>query len=157
MYHLTLKRYIDIQPIRLIRIWRQPTILLKQARNIKKLKVIKRNRNVIFTLWEVEIDNVLLRWRQCDELDFKNGIINFKMYGGDFKQYEGKWYVLPTNNRKTLLYVDVTIDWGIPVLLRYISQRSGSCHDGTGTGAWPRRTWHRYNIEYYNAGVRFLY
>ncbi|MCM8774663.1 MAG: hypothetical protein NC820_08070 [Candidatus Omnitrophica bacterium] len=122
MYEITLREYIDIEPKQLLRIWFKPECLLREAKKIKRLKIIKRDKNIIFSFWEVEVDNVCFNWRQIDELDIQRGIVNFKMYGGEFKDYKGIWYILPTNNNKTLLYLTVTIDWGIPVLEPYVKK-----------------------------------
>jgi len=120
MYSISQKSYINICPIHLIKIWRHPEILLKEATNIKNLKVTKREKDKIYTSWEVEVDKVRLRWRQYDYLDFKKGVINFRMRDGEFKKYQGFWRVLPTKKKKTLLILNLSIDWGIPVLEPYV-------------------------------------
>lgn len=122
MYNISLKCYINVSPARLIRIWRKPQILLREAKNIKNLKVIKREKDKIFSSWEVEVSKVGLRWRQFDSLDFKKGVIDFKMHDGEFKRYEGTWQILPTKDGKTLLKLSVDIDWGIPTAEPYVKK-----------------------------------
>ena len=120
MYSISLRSYINIKPRNLLKIWRKPEVLLKYATNIKRLKVIKREKEKVITSWEVEVDKVKLRWRQLDVLDFKNRIVFFTMQSGEFKKYFGNWRVSPTKKEKTALQLDVDIDWGIPVLEPYV-------------------------------------
>jgi len=114
MYSVSLTTNIDIPPDQLLKIWRRPKILLKEAKNIKKLDIVKRQKNKVLTDWEVEIDDVVLKWRQWDKLDAKKGTISFMLDKGDFAKYFGCWQIMPHGKNKTHLRVDVSIDWGIP-------------------------------------------
>ena len=120
MYTISLKSHVEAAPAKLLKIWRKPEILLNSAKSIKRLKVIRREKNRLLTLWEVEIDKVTLSWRQWDILSIKSGVIEFKMEDGEFNRCEGRWDILPDHDKKTALHLTVHMDWGIPTLEPYV-------------------------------------
>jgi ribosome-associated toxin RatA of RatAB toxin-antitoxin module len=122
MYSLNLRINIDVPRSSLIKIWRRPDILLKEAKNIERLRITKRDKYSIYTDWLVKIDGMQLGWKQRDKLSLKEGIINFRAIDGEFKKYQGVWRIMPNENNKTLLEVEVTIDWGIPVLEKHVKK-----------------------------------
>ena len=106
---------VDISPRQLMRAWRNPSVLLKSAENIKKLDVVRREKNLLLTQWEVEIDKVVLSWRQWDTLDLKKGRIDFKLQEGVFSKYEGSWQISRPHKDSVMLELCVNIDWGLPL------------------------------------------
>jgi len=115
MYTINVKSHINVSPAKLLKIWRNPKILLQHATSIKKLEILKREKNRLLTEWEVEIDKIIIRWSQWDMLDAKSGLINFKMHEGEFNKYVGAWSVLSDGKGGTNLSVSANIDWGIPL------------------------------------------
>ncbi|MDD5618496.1 MAG: SRPBCC family protein [Candidatus Omnitrophica bacterium] len=114
MYTINVKSHINTSPTKLLKIWRKPQILLKYATNIKKLEILKREKNRVLTAWEVEIDKILLKWSQWDALDAKKMRIDFKLYEGIFNQYQGSWIISQTNQGCFMLELCVDVDWKIP-------------------------------------------
>jgi ribosome-associated toxin RatA of RatAB toxin-antitoxin module len=122
MYTINVKSHINASPAKLLKIWRNPKILLQYATSIKKLEVLKREKNRILTAWEVEIDKIIIKWRQWDMLDAKNGLINFKMQDGEFEKYGGSWWIISDGAGGATLSVTANIDWGIPKLEIYVKK-----------------------------------
>ncbi|RKY45004.1 MAG: hypothetical protein DRP80_00170 [Candidatus Omnitrophota bacterium] len=123
MYSLFLKIYIN-QPKAedLSSIWENPASLLEKAYKIKTLKVIKKEKNRLYTRWEVDIEGAILSWYEEDILDRERGLINFKMRSGDFGDFFGYWKIVPTRWGKLRLEFKVNYDWGIPVLEPYVKR-----------------------------------
>jgi len=122
MYTINVKSHINASPAKLLKIWRNPKILLKYATSIKKLEIIKREKNRLLTAWEVEFDKLALKWRQWDVLDTTIGIINFKLDSGDFARYHGVWTISPSGENASTLTLEAAIDWGIPKLEMYVKK-----------------------------------
>ncbi len=121
MYSLSLKVYITKpQWEDLFYIWEDPFSLLKKAERIKNVKILKREKNKLYTRWEVDIEGASLSWYEEDTLDREKGLINFKMQSGDFGDYFGYWKITPTRRGKLKLELKANYDWGIPVLEPYV-------------------------------------
>jgi len=122
MYAIDIKKHTYASPRQLLRIWRNPQVLLKSATSIKKFEVLKRDKNNTFTAWDVDVDKVLIKWNQQDSLDIKNGLINFKICDGEFNGYDGVWSIKSVSRKIVELSVHVNIDWGIPILAPYVEK-----------------------------------
>ncbi|MFH1771516.1 MAG: SRPBCC family protein [Candidatus Omnitrophota bacterium] len=121
MYQINLKSLINVPPVRLLRIWQKPDLLLSKAPNLKSLKVITKEANTMVTAWEVEIAKIRIKWQQRDILDTDKANISFKLERGDFNRYEGCWQITPTKKGKSILSVSAVIDWGIPAFEEALS------------------------------------
>jgi len=123
MYSLFLKIYINQPEVRdLSSIWDNPASLLRKADKIKALKVIRKEKDKLYTRWEVDIEGATLSWYEEDVLDREKGLINFKMRSGDFGDFFGYWRITPTRRNKLRLELKVNYDWGIPVLEPYVKR-----------------------------------
>jgi len=116
MYSLDLRIHIGIEPQKLLRIWRQPRFLLKEASAIRDIRVISGKNGVLVADWDVEVDGVLLSWRQRDVLDSVNRRVLFEMERGEFKRYEGIWEIERSAQGDTILRVRAVVDWGLQVI-----------------------------------------
>jgi ribosome-associated toxin RatA of RatAB toxin-antitoxin module len=116
MYSLDLRIHVNIEPRRLLSIWKQPRLLLKEASGIRDLRVVARKNGVTVTHWDVEVDGVLLSWRQRDTLEIRNRRVLFEMEQGEFKRYEGIWEIERDPQGGTVLRVQAVIDWGLQVI-----------------------------------------
>jgi len=123
MYAIELKTYSDkINPEDISLIWDNPLILLKKARSIKNLRVLKRQGNRLHTRWEVDIEGASLYWYEDDVLEKETGTVKFYMQKGDFGNYWGYWRISPAQRAKAKIELKANCDWGIPVLEPYVKK-----------------------------------
>lgn len=89
-------------------------------RDVKNLKIIKRiDDNKFVTFWEIEIDGAPLRWKEEDSFDDENLRLKFNMLEGDYSKYQGSWQI-NGDGKITKLTIEASLDWGIPVLEKYV-------------------------------------
>lgn len=93
----------------------------KFMRNVRKLEVLERHPNRLLTLWEVEVDGAIVMWKEKDVFDDKHLRMKFKMTEGDYGSYGGEWRVT-ASSEKTNIELQVDVNWGIPVLGRYVGK-----------------------------------
>lgn len=91
------------------------------VRDVKSLRIIGSSNSRIISAWEVEIEGAPVRWKEEDYFDNNNYEIKFNMLEGDYKSYRGSW-LMQTVQGGTKLTVKVDLDWGIPVLEKYVSR-----------------------------------
>ena len=53
--------------------------------NVKKCLVMEKGPGFAITLWNVEVDNIPLSWKEKEEFDFKNFRIHFTALEGDLE------------------------------------------------------------------------
>ncbi len=87
--------------------------------DIKSIRIIRRQRNVLITEWMITIDGVDVIWTEEDTFVDQDTKIKFRMLEGDYDSYEGEWTIedTPTGVRLRLF---ANIDWGAPRLVRYV-------------------------------------
>lgn len=90
-------------------------------RDVKSLKIIKNLPDKIITAWEIEIDGAPVKWKEEDIFDDKKLELSFNALEGDYKEYQGKWKIIPGHNH-TKLTIEADFDWGIPVLEKYVGK-----------------------------------
>ncbi|MDD5610534.1 MAG: SRPBCC family protein [Candidatus Omnitrophica bacterium] len=90
-------------------------------RDIKSLKIIKKLSNKIISEWEIDIEGAPVKWKEEDIFDDKKMELSFNALEGDYKEYRGKWKIVPMHNC-TKVIIQAEFDWGIPVLERYVDK-----------------------------------
>jgi len=88
-------------------------------KDVKNVTVLEKTANRTVLEWKVEIDGAPVTWKQQNIYDDKNMRVRFKMIEGDFGGYEGEW-TLTQLLTGTCIHLNTYINWGIPVLERYI-------------------------------------
>ncbi|HAW59955.1 MAG TPA: cyclase [Actinobacteria bacterium] len=91
----------------------------KFMRDVKSVKVIKRDGNITITEWETDVEDVSISWREREEFDDKNMRIRYRLIEGDLDKFEGEWIFkeLP-DGTEVILTVD--FDFGMPTLAELI-------------------------------------
>lgn len=90
-------------------------------RDVKKLKIIKRAPEAIVTAWEVEIEGVLIKWKEEDIFDDEKLELNFSALEGDYKDYQGRWKIFKEDGQ-TRLIINAHFDLGSPILEKYVGR-----------------------------------
>lgn len=90
-------------------------------RDVKSLKIIKNFPDQIITAWEIEIEGAPVKWKEEDIFDDEKLELNFNAIEGDYKEYRGKWKIIPQHSH-TKLTIEANFDWGIPVLEKYVGK-----------------------------------
>lgn len=85
--------------------------------NIKQCRVLERpDKRHVISSWEVEMENIPLRWKEEDHLDFENFSIHFKSIEGDLERFEGTWQLEETPSGGTCIRLTLSLSLGIPLL-----------------------------------------
>ena len=91
-------------------------------RDVKSLNIIKRlGDDRIVTAWETEIDGAPVHWKEEDYFDLANYQVKFNMLEGNYNEYQGYWSIQPSHN-SVKLSIKLEVDWGIPVLEKYVGK-----------------------------------
>lgn len=88
-------------------------------RDVKSVKVIKRDGNATITEWETDVEDVSISWREREEFDDENMRIKYRLIEGDLDKFEGEWIFkeLPDG---TEIILTVDFDFGMPTLAELI-------------------------------------
>ncbi|MDI6891439.1 MAG: aromatase/cyclase [Actinomycetota bacterium] len=91
----------------------------KFMRDVKSVKVIKRDGNATITEWETDVEDVSISWREREEFDDENMRIKYRLIEGDLDKFEGEWIFkeLPDG---TEIILTVDFDFGMPTLAELI-------------------------------------
>lgn len=84
--------------------------------NIKRCRLIRRDRTHSLTDWLVEIDGIPVSWREESVFDHRNFSIRFKLVEGDLEDFEGAWSLAELSPGQTEVRFEASIKFGIPVL-----------------------------------------
>ena len=90
-------------------------------RDVKALRILKRMDNGIVTAWETDIDGAPVNWKEEFYFDDPNFQVKFNMLEGNYKEYQGRW-LIENHHHQTKLTIEVDIDWGIPILEKYVGK-----------------------------------
>lgn len=90
-------------------------------RDIKSLRIIKRTDNGIVAAWETDIDGAPVNWKEELYFDDANLQVKFNMLEGNYKEYQGRWFI-ENHHNNTKLSIEADIDWGIPILEKYVGK-----------------------------------
>ena len=91
-------------------------------RDVKSLRIVKRVSDEHFiTLWEIEIDGAPVNWKEEVFFDGSGSLVKFSMMEGSYKKYHGAW-LLEDSRYGTKLTMRVELDWGIPILEKYVGK-----------------------------------
>lgn len=88
-------------------------------RDVKALRITKVLPEAVITMWEVNVEDAPVTWKEKDSFDSANRRINFDIVEGDYKSYRGSWSVQPHQSGSRLA-LKADFDWGIPVLEKYV-------------------------------------
>ncbi len=69
--------------------------------------------------WEVEIEGVVIHWKEEDTYDDEQHSIVFRVIEGDYRA-EGRWSIEKVRLSETRVTVEATFDWGLTNLDRYV-------------------------------------
>ncbi|OGW80418.1 MAG: hypothetical protein A3G33_02290 [Omnitrophica bacterium RIFCSPLOWO2_12_FULL_44_17] len=87
--------------------------------NVKHCKVIERGPKHAITEWKVEIDQILLTWKERSEFDFNHFRIAFKSVEGDLPKFDGYWSLV-AHPLGTQVELDIEADIRIPLISQVI-------------------------------------
>jgi len=87
---------------------------------VKNVKILSVQDNRVISLWQLEIDDAPINWRQEDLIDDLNFEIKFRMLEGDYQHYEGKLSVENAEEGFSRVIIMAQFDWGLPILEEYV-------------------------------------
>lgn len=86
-------------------------------RNVKVLWCLPPNRQI--SDWEVEVEGVIVHWKQEDTYDDERHSIFFRTLEGD-NVSTGRWTVEKSQPSRAKVTIEATYDWGIPKLGKHV-------------------------------------
>lgn len=63
--------------------------------NVVNIQVVERGDGWSVSHWDTELDGAPLSWREVDQYDPKNHVIDFCLVEGDIAKFEGRWSFQP--------------------------------------------------------------
>jgi len=89
--------------------------------DVKCITVLQRDQTVSLVHWKIMVESVELQWTEQCHYDRENGRVSFHAIRGDFSSYDGSISIEHTT-KGVELYLDATLDWGIPSFEKVIAK-----------------------------------
>ncbi len=81
--------------------------------SVKKIDILKQEKNIVHTEWNVDFDGVPINWTEEVVFNDKTYNVKFKSLSGDYLR-SGQWNVYQDSDKKTWVSLEMTYEWNVP-------------------------------------------
>ena len=115
LIQIKITRVVPASRWRVIRMLTKPWEFSAYVPNINEVKVVKKERNVIWTKWRIVVSNIPINWIEEDTLVLRSNAIQFRAVEGDLEEFRGTWQ-FRDHPKGTQVTVNVYCNVGIPAI-----------------------------------------
>jgi ribosome-associated toxin RatA of RatAB toxin-antitoxin module len=87
---------------------------------VRSVEVKKMSDGEYISRWRIDVEGADVEWEERDIYNEKKMEMLFTMLSGDYGNYYGKWALNCAGKSKTIVSIDVFVDWHIPLFEQVI-------------------------------------
>jgi len=88
-------------------------------KDVKNVALLNEPGGVVRAEWQVEIDGVVVIWKEKRICQDETGKVFFRLTEGDFEEFFGSWSIEEEKDA-CLLTLEASINWGAPNLSKFV-------------------------------------
>ncbi len=118
LIEIKISRVIPAQKWRVVRLLTRVWEFPEFVPSVKEVTVIQKSHHAMTTRWQVQVDNVPIRWVEEDTLALERDAISFKATEGDLQEFGGEWR-FQSHPDGTEVVVNAYLKVGIPAIKEF--------------------------------------
>jgi len=88
-------------------------------KDVKNVVLHNEPGDMVLAEWQVEIDGVMIIWKEKRIYQDETGKVFFRLIDGDFEEFFGSWSIEEEKDA-CLLTLEASINWGAPNLSKFV-------------------------------------
>ena len=115
MPRVCVAEFVRVEPAAVYELFRDPETFPQFMPNVCSIEVVERGDVWSVSQWLTDLDGAPLRWREIDNYDAQDHVVEFRLIEGDIAKFEGRWTFKPCRDG-TACVCELEYELGVSVI-----------------------------------------
>ena len=115
MPYVCVVEFIRAEPSAVYKLFRDPRTFPDFMPNVHKVELAEEGDHWSVSEWLTDLDGAPLEWREIDNYDDANHVVQFRLLDGDITKFEGRWAFEPCDEG-TMCKSELEYELGVSII-----------------------------------------